>query len=143
MHVTLTRFIILLGLVVLVVFCGQRKVELKEEDKIFHAGPSMSGFGSMFFGLYKDNKYQFCDGDFMNPGCYTGDYTLSGDTITLNDLKKHPGIPSNRFFIYRLKEKDPTNGSEGKVFPLSGNNQIIDDGKNYFLIRFDLLTNSH
>lgn len=115
---------------------------LREEDKIFHAGPPESGFGTTFFGLYKDNKYQFCEGDFMNSGCYIGDYTLSGDTLTLNALKKHRGIPSNRFIIYRFKEKDLMNGSEGRVFPLNQNNQVADSEKNYFLIRLDLLKNS-
>ena len=72
--------------------------KVKEEDKIFHAGPVQSGFGGIFFGLYKDNKYQFCDGDFMDPGCYTGFYTLSRDTIILEDLKRHKGIPTNPIY---------------------------------------------
>lgn len=45
------------------------KPGIKEEDKLFHAGPAASGFGVIYFGLYKESKYQFCDGDFMDAGC--------------------------------------------------------------------------
>lgn len=141
------------------------KIKVKEEDKIFHAGPAASGFGVIFFGLYKDNKYEFCDGDFMDPGCYTGIYNLSGDTITLYELKKHNGIPTNKFLIRRYSEMDSSYwqwkypnhkndwesmrhhdliiGSTGDVFPLDHNGKIINEQYNYFLIRLDSLKSKY
>jgi hypothetical protein len=142
----------------------QTQVKVKEEDKIFHAGPVNSGFGGIFFALYKDNKYQFCDGDFMDPGCYTGEYSLAGDTITLYHLKKHTGIPSNRFIIRRYHDMDSsywqwkypdhkdgwenmrdgdTRVSTGDIFPLNLKGEILFDRNNYFIIRLDKLKNNH
>lgn len=137
---------------------------VKEEDKLFHAGPVNSGFGATFFGLYKKNSYQFCDGDFMDEGCYTGDYKLSGDTIILYHLKKHKGIPTNKFLIRRYQDMDSSYwqwkypdhkddwksmryhdsaiGSTGDVFPLNSKGTIVFDRNNYFLIRFDGLKDS-
>lgn len=140
------------------------EITVDEKDKIFHAGPSgvSDGWdGGIFFGLYKDNKYEFCDGDFMDAGCYTGLYSISGDTIFLQDIKKHSGIPTNRFVIRRysdmdssywkwkypeskfdwktLRHSDSIAGSTGDVFPLSEHNKIKRD--NYFLIRCDSLKN--
>jgi hypothetical protein len=134
---------------------------LREEDKIFHAGPVESGVGVIYFGLYKENKYQFCDGDFMDPGCYTGDYSLSGDTITLYDLRNHTGIPTNRFLVRRYKEMDSTywqwkypdykgnwqqmrqsdllRGAEGDIFPLDNKREAVLSKYRYFLIRYDKL----
>ena len=143
------------------------EIAVDEKDKIFHAGPSgvNDGWdGGIYFGLYKDNKYEFCDGDFMDPGCYTGLYSISGDTIVLQDLKKHDGIPTNRFIIRRygdmdsnywawkypntktdwktLRHTDSLGSSTGDVFPLDEENKInLDD--NYFLIRLDSLKNNH
>jgi hypothetical protein len=138
--------------------------KVREEDKIFHAGPVQSGFGGIFFELYKENKYKFCDGDFMNPGCYTGFYSLSGDTIILKELKKHDGIPTNRFIIRRyfdmdsnywqwkyprhknswqfMRHNDFLMGSTGDVFPLDQEGKIVFDRNNYFLIRLDSLKNN-
>lgn len=101
----------------------------------------------------------------MDYGCYTGLYSLSGDTVTLHDLKKHTGIPTNRFIIRRYKDMDssywswkyPDNkfdwrelrhsdslrGSTGDVFPLDESNNIKLDKDNYFLIRHDSLKNNH
>ncbi len=80
-----------------------------EKDKIFQAVPSMSdGIGGTFFSLYKHNKYEFCDGDFMDPGCNTGTYKLVGDTLTLIDLKLNDHVRSTRFIIYRFSEVDST-----------------------------------
>lgn len=137
---------------------------VNEKDKIFHAGPSRSGFGVIYFGLYNNNRYQFCDGDFMDPGCYTGKYSLSGDTIILDNLKIHKGIPSNRLLIRRYAEMDSTywqwkypdyadkwqdmkksnlmQGAEGDVLTLDNNGRIAFDPDNYFLIRFDKLKNN-
>ena len=140
------------------------QVIVKEEEKIFHAGPVNSGFGGIYFGLYKENKYQFCDGDFMDAGCYTGNYNLSGDTIILYELKRHEGIPTNKFIIRRYKDtdssywqwkypehkdqweimrhRDSSIGSTGDVFPLGLNGQIVFERNNYFLIRFDEIKNN-
>ncbi len=139
------------------------ELTVDEKDKIFHAGPVNSGFGVIYWELYKDNKYQFCDGDFMDPGCYTGLYSLSGDTVTLHDLKKHDGIPTNRFIIRRysdmdssywawkcrntktewkdLRRSDSLSGSEGDIFPLDEKNEIVFNKNDYFLIRLDSLKN--
>lgn len=143
----------------------KNEIKVDEKDKIFHAGPVHSGFGNIYWGLYKDNKYQFCDGDFMDYGCYTGLYSISGDTVTLLDLKKHNDIPTNKFIIRRYSEMDssywkwkyPENktdwklrrqddslsGSSGDVFPLDENSKIQLEGDNYFLIRHDGLINNH
>ena len=88
-----------------IISCGPN---LSEENKIFHAGPNESGFGGTFFSLYKDNYYEFCDGDFMNPGCYSGIYKLDGDTLTLEKLKLNDHVKSNRLIIYRFSEQDST-----------------------------------
>lgn len=158
-----TYIIILLSVLSACTACKKRVI-VKEEDKIFHAGPVNSGFGGIFFGLYKDNKYQFCDGDFMDPGCYTGYYGLSGDTIMLFELKKHTGIPANKFVIRRYKEMDSSywqwkyadhkndwenmrdgdliNSATGDIFPLNQRDEIVFDRNNYFLIRFDQLTSN-
>jgi hypothetical protein len=135
--------------------------ELSDEDELFHVSQLDSNLGGIYFGLYKGNKYKFCDGDFMDPGCYTGDYILSDDTIILQDLKKHKGIPTNRFLIRRYSQMDSTywqwkypddkadwrykqdsdslRGSEGDVFPFDGKAEIVFDENTYFVIRLDSL----
>jgi hypothetical protein len=140
------------------------EIKVDEKDKIFHAGPVQSGFGVIYWGLYKDNKYQFCDGNFMDYGCYTGLYSISEDTVTLHGLKKHAGIPTNRFIIRRYSDMDSsywafkypeskTNwrtlrhidsliGSTGDVLPLDKNNRIQLEKDNYFLIRHDSVENN-
>lgn len=134
---------------------------IKEEYKIFHAGPVDSGLSGIYFGLYQGNKYQFCDGDFMDWGCYTGFYSISGDTITLKDLKQREGIPTNRFIIRRyskmdssywqwkypehqnewrrMQEADSSMSAIGDVFPLDSAGKIIMNKNHYFLIRLDEL----
>jgi len=140
--------------------CGTN-IELKEEDKVFHAGPNMSGFGGTFFGLYKNNIYEFCDGDFMDPGCYTGEYELNGNILTLNDLKLNDHVKHIRFIIYRYAEQDSTywlkkypnsssdwkqlrqsdlnSGSEGDVYELNNNDNPVTDVAYYYVIRLDKL----
>lgn len=137
------------------------QIKVKEEDKIFHSGLLSSGLGGIFFGLYKEGKYEFCDGDFINEGCYTGKFSLSGDTIFLHELKDHNGIPTNKFLIRRysdmdssywiwkypdrkidwhiMRQSDSLVGSTGDVFPLDEMNKISLVGDNYFLIRLDSL----
>jgi hypothetical protein len=162
MRLNKTQLSIFLSVVIVGTACKSR-LRIKEEDKIFHAGPVQSSFGTIFFSLYKDNKYQFCDGDFMNDGCYTGEYTLSGDTLLLYDLKEHKGIPSDRFLIRRyhdmdssywqwkypdhkgdwtgMRRSDSLRGADGDVLYLNSKGEIVLEGDNYFLIRLDSLKN--
>lgn len=136
-------------------------VELKEKDKIFHAGPNMSGFGGTFFGLYKNNIYEFCDGDFMDPGCYTGEYELNGNILTLKNLKLNNHVNYNRSVIYRyadqdstywqkkypnsssdweqLKQSDINSGSDGDVYELIDDDKPVTDISYYYVIRLDKL----
>jgi hypothetical protein len=140
------------------------QIEVNEKDKIFHAGPVNSGLGVIYFGLYKDHKYQFCDGTFMDAGCYTGEYDLSGDTIILHELNKHTGIPTNKFIIRRyadmdsnywyqkypdrenewqdMRRGDLAKGATGDIVPLDSNGALVFDKDNYFLVRFDELKNN-
>lgn len=158
----LFRTPLLLLLVISLASC-RRRSNPKEVDKVFFASPVNSGFGVMFFSLYKGNEYQFCDGDFMDPGCYTGFYTLSGDTIILDELKQHKNIPTNRFLIRRyyemdsiywlwkypddkhkwkeMRRTDSSIGSIGDVFPLDSKGKIVFDRNNYFIVRADNLDN--
>jgi hypothetical protein len=138
---------------------------LNEEDKVLHASLVEGGIGSgIYFGLYKGNKYQFCDGDFLDHGCYTGEYNLSGDTITLYNLKQHIGIPSNRFLICRydkldsiywqwkypslkndwreMRKSDSLSGAEGDILPLNKKGELVLSKDNYFLIRYDKLNSN-
>ena len=93
----------------IILFLVSCSAKLDEKDKIFQAAPNMSdGIGGTFFSLYKNNKYQFCDGNFMDPGCYTGTYNLVGDTLTLINLKLNDHVKSNRFIIFRFSEVDST-----------------------------------
>lgn len=140
--------------------CGN-SIELKEEDKIFHAGPNMSGFGGTFFGLYKNNIYEFCDGDFMDLGCYTGEYELNGDILTLKNLQLNDHVNYNRFKIFRYSEQDSTywqkkypnsssdweqlklsdinRGSDGDVYELDNDDNPVMDVAYYYVIRLDKL----
>jgi hypothetical protein len=161
---TTIRNIILVVSILSALTSCKTEIKVDEKDKIFHGGPVHSGFGVIYWGLYKDNKYQFCDGDFMDYGCYTGLYSISGDTVTLHDLKKHNGIPTNKFIVRRYSDMDssywawkyPNNktdwktlrhndsliGSTGDVFPLDENGKIKLERDNYFLIRHDSLKNN-
>ncbi len=161
---TTFRNITLLISILSVLASCKTEIVVDEKDKIFHAGPVYSGIGVIYWGLYKDNKYEFCDGNFLDYGCYTGLYSISGDTITLHDLKKHNGIPTNKFIIRRysdmdssywkwkypdnltdwknLRSSDSSIGSTGDIFPLDENNKIKFDKNNYFLIRYDSLKNN-
>ena len=139
------------------------KTNLKESDKIFHAGPPMSGVGSTFFGLYRNNVYEFCEGDFLDPGCYTGKYSLIGDTVILHKLRKSIRFENNKFLVRRyaemdssywkwkypnselswqdMKWSDSARGSEGDVLEISKDGKILFDPNNSLIIRFDSLKN--
>jgi hypothetical protein len=96
-------FLFNLTILFLIISCGSK---LNDKNKIFHAGPNESGIGATFFSLYKGNYYEFCDGDFMNPCCYSGNYRLNGDTLTLENLILNERVKNNRFIIYRFNEQD-------------------------------------
>jgi len=157
------NFILLLMVFSFLLSC-KINIKVDEKDKILHAGPVNSGFGGIYWGLFKNNIYQFCDGDFMDHGCYTGYYSLSGDTIILHDLKKHQGIPTNKFIIRRynemdssywawkypnsqtdwkiLRQNDSLSGSTGDIYPIDETNKIKFERDDYFLIRLDSLKNN-
>ena len=116
------------------------EAKLDKADIIFHAGSNVSGFSGTFFSLYKHNKYKFCDGDFMDPGCYTGDYILKGDTIILKKLKLSENVKSNRFIIYRYTKMD---SSEGDIFELDEYNNPKRDEPYYYVMRHDKLKDNY
>ncbi len=149
-------------LITIILTSCKTEITVDKKDKIFHAGPAGANDGwdgGIYFGLFKDNKYEFCDGDFMDPGCYTGFYTISYDTLILHELKIHEGIPTNRFIIRRydkmdssywkwkctgskidwrdLRHSDSLSGATGDIFPLDKKNKIKLEKNNYFLIRQD------
>jgi len=80
----------------------------REDSKIFHAGPSSGGIGSMYFSLYKDGTYHFCNSGGIGEICYSGKFNLNKDTILLNELNKDIRIASNRLIIKRYAEQDST-----------------------------------
>ena len=157
-------FVLCSAFTVLLSTCWKKTSSAKEEEAIFHAGPTPaeSGFGTKFFTLHSDGQYQFCEGDFIHPGCYTGDFILSGDTITLLGLRKHSAIPVNKFLIIRYAQQDSsywkwkyaeqkggwksqyhsdTIIATGDVWPLEQNGKLVSDRKNHFIIRLDSLNN--
>lgn len=139
----------------------ESELELKEEDKIFHAGPNMSGIGATFFELYKNNIYNFCDGDFLDYGCYKGKYELNNNILTLSGLKLNDHVKNNRFIIYKyadqdsiywkrkypnsslgwrkLKQSDIKSGSEGDIYELDNNDKPRIMAPYYYVIRMDKL----
>ncbi len=137
-----------------------KNYEQNKENEVFFAGPNESGFGGTFFTLYKDNSYKFCDGNFMNSGCYSGEYKMNGDTLTLENLKLNDHVKSNRFIIYRLNEQDSAywkkkypetedwkssresdslKGFQGDVYELDKNNVPQTQVSYYYVIRLDKL----
>jgi hypothetical protein len=132
------------------------------KTKFFMRDLSIAALVRYFLHFTKTTS--ICDGGFMQPGCYTGDYALSGDTIILYKIKKHDGVPSNRFIIRRYKNMDSSywqwkypdqkdewesmrhsdslRGSTGDIFPLTTNGEIVFNRDNYFLIRYDKLNNN-
>lgn len=137
-----------------------QKYQQTKENEVFFAGPNESGFGGTFFTLYKDNSYKFCDGDFMNPSCYSGEYKIIGDTLIFENLKLNDHVKNNKFIIYRMSEQDSTywknkypesdswkeskesdslRGFQGDVFELDNNNIPQTKVKYYYVIRLDKL----
>jgi hypothetical protein len=139
------------------------KPEFNEKDKIFHGGPASGGIGGIYFALYKGYKYQLCESGGIGETCYSGDFTLSGDTIVLQNLSNDCYLKNNRLLICKYNEKDSTYwqwkyprhimdwrsmkeqdilmGNEGDVHQLNAQNELILDPTYYFVIKMDSLKN--
>ena len=138
------------------------KPKLDEKESVFYASFIEGGVSSVFFSLYKNGQYKFCDGDFMDPNCYIGEYELSGDTIVFEDLIMSEHVRNNKFLICRYKEQDSSywkkkypdshssweylkdmdkkEGVVGDLFELDILNRPKIDLKKYYLIRIDSLS---
>lgn len=136
----------------------------REEGKIFHAGPSANGIGSLYFALYDDDTYQICNSGGVGQDCYTGNFNLSKDTLTLFELNKEVPVKSNRLIIKRYFEQDSTFwkwkyaksigtstwvdfkwrdsalGGTGNVYQLNDKSELMKD-EAHFIIRLDSLKN--
>lgn len=97
----------------------------------------------------------------MDPGCYTGEYKLNENILTLKNLKLNDHVKYNRFIIYRYAEQDSTywqkkypnslseweqlkqsdlnSGSDGDVYELDNDDNPITDVTYYYVIRLDKL----
>ena len=145
-------------IVLILLFVSCKQYQQTKENEVFFAGPNESSFGGTFFTLYNDYSYKFCDGDFMNPGCYSGEYKINGDTLTLQDLKLNDHVKNNRFIIYRMseqdssywkkkypesndwkdsKESDSLRGFQGDVYEIDKNNIPQTQVPYYYVIRLD------
>ena len=103
-----------------------------------------------------------CNSGGIGESCYTGEYLLNGDTITLKNLDKEIPLKSNRLLILRYNKQDSTfwkfkydnplltwqewkrrdsiMDNSGDVYELDMNNKIIKDKNNsHFVIRLDSL----
>jgi len=133
-----------------------------DEGKVFHAGPSTPGIGSLYFGLYSDKTYQICSSGGIGQSCYSGNYELNKDTLTLKNLNKDIHLNSSRFLIKRYSEQDSTYwkwkyreynnvhtwseykwedsviGGTGDVYQLNKQNETMKDDI-HFIIRLDSL----
>jgi hypothetical protein len=138
--------------------------ELNEGDKIFHAAQASGGIGSIHFALYKGHKYQVCESGGLGHGCYTGKFSLMGDTIIFQDLDKECYLKNNRLLICKydkldstywqwkyprhlinwqiMKERDIAAGNEGDVYQLDKQNNKILDPTYHFVIKMDSLKNN-
>jgi hypothetical protein len=138
--------------------------EHREQGKIFHAGPSSGGIGSLYFALYDDKTYQICNSGGVGQDCYSGKFSLIGDTLTLIDLDNAIPLKSEKLLILRYAEQDSTYwkwkyeksigiwtwehlqwrdlaiGGIGDVYQLNDKNELMKD-ECYFIIRLDSLKN--
>lgn len=136
----------------------------REEGKIFHAGPSSGGIGALYFGLYNDNKYQICNSGGLGQDCYSGNFILNKDTLTLIKLTKEVPLKSNKLILIRYAEQDSSfwkwkyaksigvstwldfkwrdsaMGGSGDVYQLNERNERMKD-ELQFVIRLDSLKN--
>ncbi len=152
-------------LLLLIIFssCDSIDKRFEEENKTFHAAPSTSGIGSLYFALYKDNNYRICNSGGVGENCYIGKYLANGDTITLNKLNIESSLKYNRFIIKRyseqdssywkwkyirsnrpwseLKELDILMGGTGDIYQIDKKNNIA-QYEYSFIIRLDSLQNT-
>ena len=106
---TLTRhpsFVLIISLIIS--SCSTFTDSHREEGKIFHAAPMSGGIGALYFGLYNNNKYQICNSGGLGQFCYSGEFKLSRDTLTLLALNKEIPLKSNKLLILRYTEQDST-----------------------------------
>jgi hypothetical protein len=138
----------------------------REEGKIFHAGPMSGGVGALYFALYDDNTYEICNSGGIGQECYSGNFKLDKDTLTLPDLNKKIPLKSNKLVLIRYAEQDSSFwnwkysksigvstwrdfqlrdsavGGKGDVYQLDDSNKLMKD-ESYFIIRLDSLKNYH
>lgn len=136
---------------------------LRKKKEIFHAGPpGHSVVGNLYFALYDDHTYRICNVGGIGQDCYSGNFEIVGDTITLQNLDKRVPLPSNRLLILEYKDLDSsywkwkykenpnswqrlqwqdTVVASGDVYPLASDNSLVRGGaSDHFLIRLDSLT---
>jgi hypothetical protein len=134
----------------------------REAEKIFHAGPSSGGIGALYFALYTDKTYQICSSGGIGQDCYSGNFNLKRDTLTLIELNKEISLKSNKLLIIRyaeqdssfwnwkytksigvstwqdFKRRDLSLGGTGDVYQLNDRNELMKD-ESHFIIRLDSL----
>ena len=140
------------------------KYQFNENDKIFHGAPARGGIGSIHFALYKGHKYQVCESGGLGQACSTGDFSLIGDTIILQDLDKGCYLKNNRLLICEydkqdstywqwkyprhlndwqvMKEMDISMGNEGDVHQLDKQNNLVLDPTYHFVIKMNSFKNN-
>ena len=153
--------VLFFSMVTIFISCSSPEV-FSEQDKIFHGGSSTGGIGSLYFALYKNNRYQVCNSGGIGEDCYSGNFELKNDTIILLNLDKQVPLKFNRLIILRynkqdssfwkmkysnnhfpwqdLKQNDSMLGGSGDIYQLDNRNKIVWDKKqNHFIIRMDSL----
>jgi hypothetical protein len=155
-----SNHIILFGILLTLNSCFSHSDTHRENDKIFLAGPSSGGIGALYFGLYKDHTYQICASSGIGQDCYSGEFVLNGDTVTLTGLDKKINIKYNRLVILRYsqqdsnywkwkyakphlrwnewKQRDSGLGTSGDVYEIDQNNRL-DKNEIHFVIELDSL----
>lgn len=152
-----TTFLIL----IFSLFSCASKHKFNEDDKIFHGASASGGIGGGYFALYKDRKYQVCESGGLGEECYTGNFTLIGDTIVLQNLSKKCYLKNNKLLICKydkqdstywqwkypghindwedMKERDIRMGNDGDVHQIDIQNKRILDPTYHFVVRLDNL----
>ena len=115
----------------------------RENGKIFHAYvPSGGAVGGLYFALFNDHTYEICGTGGLGQNCYSGNYILRNDTLTMIDLNKDIGLRSNKFLISHYSTPNGR-GDLGVVFQLNPNtNQTLEKNETYFVVTIDSLKNS-
>jgi hypothetical protein len=139
--------------------CSSSSDTHRENGKIFHAAPMSGGVGALYFGLYDDGTYQICNSGGLGQECYSGEFKLNKDTLTLVGLNKHVPLKSDKLLILKYSELDSNywkwkykgnpNSWErlqwrdtvlaiGDVYQLDDTDRLMNDKTDYhFLIRLD------